>query len=769
MTFAATTFLYLLPLAGLPIVFHLILRQRKRTIVFPTLMFFHRVDPKLNTRRRIREWLLLLMRVLMIALILLALSRPTLRSAVGSGGKLSAAVLVDNSGSMTAAADEGDLTKLECAKEGARKLVSSLASDTDAALVLLVDDPAVEVPELLSADHTRLLQCLDRIQPTEASGDAPRALAQAFELLHNSAAGGGVVHVFTDLQRVEWAEAAGRLEVAEDRIHVYLHRIGTAALARPNVAVTGVQLPEQRLLVGQPYELGLALHNTSDSPADIRVNCINDRGERSTRNLSLPQQAIATARLPVTMSEQGFHWLKAWVEGDGFAADNTAGIGLFCEGTGTVLLVGPPREFGILPMAFSPSGRGQLTGLVTQFAQGTDAVNAGWASAQAENATTADEGPHGPTPVLLVTTWGNLAAAGSSPTEVTKYVEAGGNLLVVPSLLPGNDAAPAWLGVRLQAREVHQSGLRLAVLNREAPFWRQMEQIVGDLSAEPMVAYALCPLDALAGFTPLLNAGTGKVVLAQKVLGRGNIFVSGLAFSPRWSTLPLSGLGVVLAQRIAVCRAGPAATAFPANRGAGVSPVEDPQGGDKAGTAAAQTLAGAAANRLRSLVAGERPPVLPVAEEMGLLSLAGDSLDWKGRATELPSFPRTGVYLATAGAQKCCLAVRAAPAEGDWRFLDGAAVPILGPVAHTVVAFDANGDYTKYHAGQARVTDLYVPLLVLATLALFLEGLLSAARVRSRGRSILPALRLPNVLRRAGSSSSMPEAQAAGSPAEGRT
>ena len=57
MTFAATTFLYLLPLAGLPIVFHLILRQKKRTVVFSTLMFFHRVDPKLNTRRRIREWL----------------------------------------------------------------------------------------------------------------------------------------------------------------------------------------------------------------------------------------------------------------------------------------------------------------------------------------------------------------------------------------------------------------------------------------------------------------------------------------------------------------------------------------------------------------------------------------------------------------------------------------------------------------------------------------------------------------------------------------
>jgi hypothetical protein len=116
MIFSAPILLYLLPLAGLPIVFHLILKQKKRTMVFSTLMFFHQVDPKLNTRRQIREWLLLLMRVLMIALVLLALSRPTLRSAVGTGGKLSLVAIIDNSGSMTAASDQGDLTKLECSE-----------------------------------------------------------------------------------------------------------------------------------------------------------------------------------------------------------------------------------------------------------------------------------------------------------------------------------------------------------------------------------------------------------------------------------------------------------------------------------------------------------------------------------------------------------------------------------------------------------------------------------------------------------------------------
>ncbi len=454
--------------------------------------------------------------------------------------------------------------------------------------MLLVDDPIVGVPELLSADRAALLKCLDRINPTEASGDAQRALTRAFDLLHKSTAQGGVVHVFTDLQQVEWAENRGegvpplrvagilpanrgqdalatkskgkmpspRLEAAEDRVHVYLHKIGTSPTPHANVAVTAVQLPEQRILVGQPYEVGLSLHNNSDLPAEVRVNCLNGQGQRSTQSVSLQKQEIATVRLPVTVNEQGYHWLKAWVEGDGFAADNTAGIGLFCEGTGTVLFVGRPREFGVLPMAISPSGRGQLTGLVTKFAPSIQDV--GWASAHADNSEAAGQEPHGLKPILLVTTWGALAAAGSNPTELTKYVESGGNLLIVPSLMPGSDTsavqAPAWLGAGVHAREAYKTGVRLAILSRDAPFWHQIEQVIGDVSAEPVAVYAFCPLDLSAGLTPLLGAGTKKVILAHKAVGKGNVFVSGVAFSPRWSTLPLSGLGVVMAQRMAVCR-----------------------------------------------------------------------------------------------------------------------------------------------------------------------------------------------------------------------
>ena len=57
--FSNPLFLWLLPAAALPILFHLFFKLKKRPRQFPTLMFFARIAPKLHARRQIRQWLIL--------------------------------------------------------------------------------------------------------------------------------------------------------------------------------------------------------------------------------------------------------------------------------------------------------------------------------------------------------------------------------------------------------------------------------------------------------------------------------------------------------------------------------------------------------------------------------------------------------------------------------------------------------------------------------------------------------------------------------------
>jgi len=98
--------LFLIALAGLavPVLLHLIQRERKQVVQFPSLMFLRRIPYQSVRRRRIRNWLLLLMRAAALALIVFAFARPFFRDAnppaSAAGGAREVVILVDRSYSM---------------------------------------------------------------------------------------------------------------------------------------------------------------------------------------------------------------------------------------------------------------------------------------------------------------------------------------------------------------------------------------------------------------------------------------------------------------------------------------------------------------------------------------------------------------------------------------------------------------------------------------------------------------------------------------------
>ena len=98
--------LFLLGLAGLavPVIIHLIQRERKNVVQFPSLMFLQRIPYQSVRRRRVRNWPLLLLRLAALALIVAAFARPFLRrqalAVSAAGGAREVVVMVDRSYSM---------------------------------------------------------------------------------------------------------------------------------------------------------------------------------------------------------------------------------------------------------------------------------------------------------------------------------------------------------------------------------------------------------------------------------------------------------------------------------------------------------------------------------------------------------------------------------------------------------------------------------------------------------------------------------------------
>src|ERR1700682_20170 len=104
MSFLSPLFLFAGASIAIPIFVHLIQRERKRVIQFPSLMFVRRIPYQSVRRRRIRHWALLVRRCAAILMFAAAFARPFLRqeavAAAAVGGSREIVVLLDHSASM---------------------------------------------------------------------------------------------------------------------------------------------------------------------------------------------------------------------------------------------------------------------------------------------------------------------------------------------------------------------------------------------------------------------------------------------------------------------------------------------------------------------------------------------------------------------------------------------------------------------------------------------------------------------------------------------
>src|SRR4051794_11066093 len=166
MSFLSPLFFAGLGAIAIPIIVHLIQRERKRVIHFPSLMFIRRIPYQSVRRRRIRHWLLLAMRAAALALIVLAFARPFFRqsalaAAAAAGGAREVVILLDQSASM------GYADHWQKAQDAARTIARGLGKDDRATLVLFGRN--AEENMRATSDRTRLETAINAAKVTSAA------------------------------------------------------------------------------------------------------------------------------------------------------------------------------------------------------------------------------------------------------------------------------------------------------------------------------------------------------------------------------------------------------------------------------------------------------------------------------------------------------------------------------------------------------------------------------------------------------------------------
>src|SRR5262245_45615751 len=80
---------------ALPIIIHLLFRQKTRTVPIGSVRFLHQVIREHRRRRRVRQWLLLALRMLALLLLALLFARPYFDESYRRGLEQEVIFLVD--------------------------------------------------------------------------------------------------------------------------------------------------------------------------------------------------------------------------------------------------------------------------------------------------------------------------------------------------------------------------------------------------------------------------------------------------------------------------------------------------------------------------------------------------------------------------------------------------------------------------------------------------------------------------------------------------
>src|SRR3954467_2830684 len=140
-------------LAALPVILHLFMRQTPKHVIFPALRLVRERQKRSKKRMRIKNWLLLLARMAVLALMALALARPRLYTQMPLGDEsVPAAVGLVFDTSLSMGYKEKDKTRLDEAKERARAILDQLP---DSSLVFLVDSAEPGTPPGLTPATAR--------------------------------------------------------------------------------------------------------------------------------------------------------------------------------------------------------------------------------------------------------------------------------------------------------------------------------------------------------------------------------------------------------------------------------------------------------------------------------------------------------------------------------------------------------------------------------------------------------------------------------------
>ena len=349
MAFLNPLFLLGLLAAGIPLIIHLWNRRRVVTIDFSSLMFLMAAHRENARRFQLRQLLILLLRMAIVALIALALARPflTLGLPVASiRAKTDVVIVLDNSYSM--AYQDVDGIRFEKGKTLAIDILDTLRYGDSVALILMSDVPK-PIFRQLTPDLGSVEAAINDAEVSYRTTNVQPSLELAHEILAESQQLNKELYLISDFAQNGWANSGRLLNRSGARVSL----IPVAQREAHNTNIEEVRPSNQLIGVNLPFQLNVMTANHSVAPLARNMLTMFIGGEKQKIvNFSAAANESLNTSLTYNFSTPGTHTGYFTLTEDRLNIDNRRYFALDVIGEVRVLCVGEQTEY--LALALNP-------------------------------------------------------------------------------------------------------------------------------------------------------------------------------------------------------------------------------------------------------------------------------------------------------------------------------------------------------------------------------------------------------------------------------
>jgi hypothetical protein len=323
MTFLQPIVLLGLPLILAPVIIHLLNRLRHRPMPWAAMRFLISATRQSTAHAKLREFLILLFRVLVVAMLVLFMARPLAGGWLGwalSPAPDAIVILLDRSASMEAMV--GTTTK----RQQALQLLVQAAQPFEQTSHLVVIDSATRAPQDITKAAT--LGQLPVTQPTDTAADVPAMMRAAVDWLMENHAGTAEIWLVSDGQRSNWLPEDPRWKnvVAQfsglsQKVRIRLLDMNGPAEANASISVREMARRGHGDKSELQFVLDLQRNRSSTAPIPVTLTL---NGEHSETDVPMDSQSLRWRHTIDLGARREGGWGSFSLPADGNEHDNTA-------------------------------------------------------------------------------------------------------------------------------------------------------------------------------------------------------------------------------------------------------------------------------------------------------------------------------------------------------------------------------------------------------------------------------------------------------------